>query len=78
MPYIIDHTGNIISSNGLLPVWHQAITWTSVDILLVATLGTNFIENVIKNSNILIKEKTYENVGHFDLALVCKKNTNVL
>ena len=32
------------SDNGLLPVRHQAIIWTSAGFLLILTLGTNFSE----------------------------------
>ena len=30
---------NIDSGNGLLPVWHQAIAWTKVDLSFNAPLG---------------------------------------
>ena len=33
---------NIGSSNGLLPVWHQVITQTNADLLLVGPLGTKY------------------------------------
>ena len=36
------------SDNGLSPDRRQAITWTSVGLLLIAPLGTNFSEIVIK------------------------------
>ena len=39
---------NIGSDNGLLPGWHQAITWTNVGILLIGPLGTNFSEMFIE------------------------------
>ena len=32
------------SGNGLLPVGHQAITWTNPDLLSIGPLGTNFSE----------------------------------
>ena len=28
------------SGNGLLPIWHQAIAWTSTDLLWIGPLGT--------------------------------------
>ena len=34
----------------LLPVWHQAIVWTSAGLLLFGCLGTNFNEIGIKNN----------------------------
>ena len=30
--------------NGLLPVWHQAIIWTNVGLLLIRPFATNFSE----------------------------------
>ena len=30
--------------NSLLPVWHQAITWTNAALLSIGLLGTNFSE----------------------------------
>ena len=36
------------SDNGLSPGRHQAITWTSVGILLIGPLGTNFSEMLIE------------------------------
>ena len=36
------------SDNGLSPGWRQAIIWTSVGILLIGPLGTNFNEIVIQ------------------------------
>ena len=36
------------SDNGLSPGRRQAITWTSVGILIIGTLGTNFIEMLIE------------------------------
>ena len=39
---------NIIGSdNGLSPGWHQAIIWTNAGILLIRTLGIDYIEIVI-------------------------------
>ena len=34
----------IVSDNGLLPGWCQAITWTDDRILLIVPLGINFDE----------------------------------
>ena len=39
---------SIGSGNGLLPVWHQAITWTNADILSKGPSGTNFSEIIIR------------------------------
>ena len=39
---------SIASGNGLLPVWHQSITWTNDDLLSIGSLGTNFSEIEIK------------------------------
>ena len=36
------------SDNGLSPGWHQAIIWTSAEILLNGPLGTNFNEILIE------------------------------
>ena len=36
------------SGNGLLPVRHQAITWTNAGLFLIAPLGINFSEILIK------------------------------
>ena len=35
---------NIGSGNGLLPVRHQAITWTNAGLLSIVPLGTNLSE----------------------------------
>ena len=43
---------SIGSDNGLSPIWHQAITWTSDGILLIGPSGTNF-------SGILIEIHTF-------------------
>ena len=39
---------SIGSDNGLLPVQHQAITWTNADLLSIGPLGINFSEIWIK------------------------------
>ena len=36
------------SDNGLSPGWRQAIIWTNAGILLIGSLGTNFIEIFIE------------------------------
>ena len=36
------------SGNGLLPLWHQAITWTNVDFLPIRPLQTNLNDILIK------------------------------
>ena len=38
----------ICSDNGLSPGRRQAIIWTNVGILLIVSLGTNFIEILIE------------------------------
>ena len=40
----IDNLTIIGTDNGLSPGWRQAIIWTSTGILLIGTLGTNFIQ----------------------------------
>ena len=44
------------SDNGLLPWWHHAIIWTSVGILLIGSLGTNFSEILIGIQTFSFKE----------------------
>ena len=44
----VDNLTIIGSDNGLSPGWRQAITWTSVVILLIGPLGTNFSEMLIE------------------------------
>ena len=39
---------SIGSDNGLLPIWHQAITWTNAGLLTIGLLGTNFSEILIR------------------------------
>ena len=38
----------IVSDDGLLPGWRQAIIWTNAGILLIGPLGTNFSEILIE------------------------------
>ena len=45
--------GTFGSSNGLLPVWHQAITWTSADLLSMGPLGKKINETRIKIKHFL-------------------------
>ena len=40
----VSELDSIGSDNGLLPVWHQAITWTNADLLSIGPLGTKFSE----------------------------------
>ena len=44
----VSELGKYCSGNGLLPVQHQAITWTNAGLLLIGPLGTNFSEIQIK------------------------------
>ena len=46
----------IVSDNGLSPNRHQAITWTNDGILLIAPLGTNFSEILIKIHSFSLKK----------------------
>ena len=48
--------GNIVSNNGLSPVWCQAITWTNVDFLTIGPLVTNFILISIKTQAFSFKK----------------------
>ena len=50
------------SDNGLSAGRRQAIIWTNAGILLIGTLGTNFSEILIRNSNIFIQENGFESV----------------
>ena len=62
------------SDNGLLPSRHQAIIWTSVWILLIGPLGTNFSEVLIKIHIFSFKKhiwKHLQNVGRFVSASMC-------
>ena len=42
---------SIGSDNGLSPIRHQAIIWTSAELLLIEPLGANFSEILIKIQN---------------------------
>ena len=44
------------SDNGLSPDRHQAIIWTTVDLLSIGLLGTNFNEIWIKIGTFLFKK----------------------
>ena len=57
--------GNIGSGKGLSPVRRQAITWTSVDLLLIGPLG-----NLNPNSNIFIQENAFKKVVYEMAALL--------
>ena len=52
----------IASDNGLSPGQRQAIIWTNAGTSLINYLGTNFSENIDRNSYIFIQENTFENV----------------
>ena len=47
--------------NGLAPAWHQAITCTKTDLLIITPLETNLSE-MNKNATIFIPWNTFENV----------------
>ena len=47
----------IDSRNGLIGRWHQAIIWTSDDVLSVRPLGTNFSAILIPKQNFSLKKK---------------------
>ena len=51
----------MISGNGLLPTWCQAITWTNAALLSASPLGINPNEIKIKPRN-LFQENLLENV----------------
>ena len=44
------------SSNGLVPVWHQAITWTSGDLLSTGPLGTKFNDIWLEIKTLSLKQ----------------------
>ena len=46
--------------NGLSPVWRQAITWTSADLLLIG-LWKQILVKFNQNSIIFIQENAFEN-----------------
>ena len=65
---------NTDSGNGLVPVWHQAITWTNADLTSIVCLQTKYSEIWIKIPNFFFKKiwKTYlQNVRHSFQALMC-------
>ena len=49
-------SGNIGSGNGLLPVWHQAITWTNVDSTSVKSCGTQLMALSLEDLKIPISK----------------------
>ena len=53
------------SDNGLLPVWHQAITWNNVDILPIGPVGTNFSKICIKLQTFPFRKIDLQNNGNF-------------
>ena len=60
---------SIGSDNGLSPIRHQAIIWTSAELLLIKPLGTNFNEILIKIQNFSFAKMDLKdrlrNGGHF-------------
>ena len=56
MVYVSVNQVIIGSDNGLSPVIHQAIIWTSAGILSIEALGTNFSEIWIKLKQLVYKE----------------------
>ena len=59
------------SDNGLSPGRHQAIIWTSAEILLIGPLGTNF-------SEILIRIQTFEfKKIHLNTCILCRLRNGV-
>ena len=44
VPYAIKDFAKICSGNGLWPVRHQAINWTSVALMPIGHIGTNFVQ----------------------------------
>ena len=51
---------SIVSGNGLLPVWQQAIIWTSADVLSIGPLKTNSTEIWIKILTFTFKKMRLE------------------
>ena len=49
------------SYNGLSPVWHQAIIWTTPGLLFIGILGTKFYEKLIKIWTIFMQGTIFEN-----------------
>ena len=68
---------NIGSDNGWLPVWYQAISWTSVALLLIGPSGTNLsmLSEIWMKIQIsymyFIEENAFENVFFFFWASMC-------
>ena len=64
------------SDNDLGPEWHQAIIWTSVWILIIGSLGTNFCEILIGSQRFLRRKYVWKycvrNVVRFLSASMCK------
>ena len=56
VPYV-----DIVSDNGLMPDWHQAITWEHADLLVSWNPRSKFWYNFNENKNIFIQEIAFEN-----------------
>ena len=69
---------SINSGSGLVPVWHQTITWINTDLLWTGTMGTNFSEIWIKTQPFSLKKYIsiccLQNVSHFGHSLTCLKH----
>ena len=52
----------IRSGNGLSPIRRQVIICINAGSLCIGPLGTNFNENLIKNTKLFIHENAYENI----------------
>ena len=59
------------SGKGKLPVWHQAITCTYSDLLLIVPLETMFQWNLNKNTGTFIQEVAFEHVGYIIQESIC-------
>ena len=55
---------SISSSDGLVPVSHQAIAWTNAELVSIRPLGTNSSKSLIKIQNFPLKKiNTFGKLG---------------
>ena len=50
------------SGNGLLHVWHQAITWIDVDLMWSGPLGTNLVIFECKMNNRINEQRSFDDI----------------
>ena len=63
---------SIGAGDGLVPVWHQAITWTNADFVSIGprtSISMQFLSNIKFNSQNFICKFCLQNFGHYVLAL---------